>query len=125
METSSIQSQLAVASSQGLGRAQMDTYQFLKLLIVELTTQNPLEPVKDRDFMAQMAQLNTAQSVERLGHVLGGLQAASLIGREVTAFLSSGERIQGRVQSVEMSSGKVYLRINDKQVPFDTVQKIA
>jgi flagellar basal-body rod modification protein FlgD len=125
METSAIQSSMSGTSSQGLGRAQMDTYQFLKLLITELTTQNPLDPVKDRDFMAQMAQLNTAQSVERLGHVLTGLQAASLIGREVTALLSSGERIQGQVQSVEMSSGKVYLRINDKQVPFEAVQQIA
>jgi len=125
METSAVQSSVGTSSSQGLGRLQMDTYQFLKLLMVELTTQNPLEPVKDRDFMAQMAQLNTAQSVERLGSVLTGLQAASLIGREVTALLPSGEQVQGKVQSIEMSSGKVYLRINDKRVPFDTVQQIA
>ena len=45
----------------GNSRTTMDTYQFLRLLIVELTSQNPMDPVKDRDFLAQMAQLNTAQ----------------------------------------------------------------
>jgi len=105
-------------------RAALDTYQFLRLLIVELTSQNPLDPVKDRDFLAQMAQLNTAQSVERMGQILTTFQASSLIGREVEAILPSGTRISGKVQAVEMIGGRVYLRVDNQQVPFESIQTI-
>ncbi len=105
-------------------RAVLDTYQFLRLLIVELTSQNPLDPVKDRDFLAQMAQLNTAQSVERMGQMLTIFQASSLIGREVEAVLPSGTRISGKVQAVEMSGGRVYLRVDNQQVPFESIRTI-
>jgi len=71
----------------GNPRTTMDTYQFLRLLIVELTSQNPMDPVKDRDFLAQMAQLNTAQQMERIGNMFTTFQTAGLIGREVDAAL--------------------------------------
>jgi len=120
---------IAVQSGTGAltgasSRAALDTYQFLRLLIVELTSQNPLDPVKDRDFLAQMAQLNTAQSVERMGLVLTTFQAAALIGREVEAVLPSGTRISGKVQAVEMSSGRVYLRVDNQLVPFESIRAI-
>jgi len=112
------------ASMSASSRAALDTYQFLRLLIVELTSQNPLDPVKDRDFLAQMAQLNTAQSVERMGQILTTFQASSLIGREVEAVLPSGTRISGKVQAVEMSGGRVYLRVDNQQVPFESIRTI-
>jgi flagellar basal-body rod modification protein FlgD len=120
---------MAVQSGTGTvtgasSRATLDTYQFLRLLIVELTSQNPLDPVKDRDFLAQMAQLNTAQSVERMGQMLTTFQAAALIGREVEAVLPSGARVSGKVQAVEMSGGRVYLRVGNQQVPFEAVRTI-
>lgn len=112
------------ASMSASSRAALDTYQFLRLLIVELTSQNPLDPVKDRDFLAQMAQLNTAQSVERMGQILTTFQASSLIGREVEAVLPSGTRISGKVQAVEMNGGRVYLRVDNQQVPFESIRTI-
>ncbi|MCX7926212.1 MAG: hypothetical protein N2554_10440, partial [Fimbriimonadales bacterium] len=87
----------ASGAAYGGSRTMMDTYQFLRLLIVELTSQNPMDPVKDRDFLAQMAQLNTAQQMERMGNMFTTFQAAGLIGREVEATLPSGTRITGKV----------------------------
>ncbi|GBC93668.1 Basal-body rod modification protein FlgD [bacterium HR15] len=116
---SGIHSSLSASS-----RAALDTYQFLRLLIIELTSQNPLDPVKDRDFLAQMAQLNTAQGVERMGQILTTFQASSLIGREVEAVLPSGVRVSGKVQAVEISGGRVYLRVDNQQVPFEAIQTI-
>jgi flagellar basal-body rod modification protein FlgD len=80
----------------GNSRTTMDTYQFLRLLIVELTSQNPMDPVKDRDFLAQMAQLNTAQQMERIGSMFTTFQAAGLIGREVEAVLADRRRANGQ-----------------------------
>jgi len=105
-------------------RTTLDPYQFLRLLITELTAQNPMDPVKDRDFLAQMAQLNTAQQMERMGHLLTAIQSASLIGREVEAVLPSGTRVSGKVQAVEMSGGQVFLTVSEQRVPFSALTKI-
>ncbi len=112
-------------SQQGTqSRTMMDTYQFLRLLIVELTSQNPMDPIKDRDFLAQMAQLNTAQQMERMGQVFNTFQAVNLIGREVEAVLPSGSRLAGKVENVQTNAGKVFLKIGDQTVPFESVRSI-
>ena len=111
-------------AAYGNSRTTMDTYQFLRLLIVELTSQNPMDPVKDRDFLAQMAQLNTAQQMERIGSMFTTFQAAGLIGREVEAALPTGSVLRGKVESVQISAGRVMLTINGETVPMDTVRTI-
>jgi flagellar basal-body rod modification protein FlgD len=116
--------QSGVNAIYGNSRTTMDTYQFLRLLIVELTSQNPMDPVKDRDFLAQMAQLNTAQQMERIGSMFTTFQAAGLIGREVEAVLPTGTVLKGKVESVQMRAGRVYLTVNGETVPIDTVRTI-
>ncbi len=108
----------------GGSRATMDTYQFLRLLIVELTSQNPMDPVRDRDFLAQMAQLNTAQQMERIGGLFTTFQAAGLIGREVEAVLPTGARLSGKVEGVQMSAGRVFLTINGEAIPMESLRAI-
>jgi len=108
----------------GNARTTMDTYQFLRLLIVELTSQNPMDPVKDRDFLAQMAQLNTAQQMERIGSMFTTFQAAGLIGREVEAVLPTGTVLTGKVESVQMRAGRVLLTVNGETVALETIRTI-
>lgn len=108
----------------GNTRATLDTYQFLRLLVVELTSQNPMDPLRDRDFLAQMAQLNTAQQMERLGTMLTAFQATALLGREVEATLPNGTTLSGRVQAVQLSVGKVLLKVNNETVPLESVRTI-
>ncbi|MBK6661504.1 MAG: hypothetical protein IPG47_01695 [Thermoflexaceae bacterium] len=63
---------------------------FMKLIIAQMRNQNPLEPQKDTDFMAQMAQfeaLNQTKAMAAGVKVLQGMQelssAAGLIGKTV------------------------------------------
>lgn len=123
MTIGAIQSNIG-APAFGGSRATLDTYQFLQLLIVELTSQNPMDPVKDRDFLAQMAQLNTAQQMERMGNMFTTFQAAGLIGREVEVALPSGMRMAGKVEGVQMSAGRVFLTINGEAVPMESLRAI-
>lgn len=44
---------------------------FLKLLITQLSSQDPTNPVKDQDFIAQMAQFS---SLEQMNNISNGIQ---------------------------------------------------
>lgn len=68
---------------------------FLRLLITQLRHQDPLNPMDNQEFAAQLATFNSLGQLIDINGKLGGLQstqsqvgqlsAASLIGKEVTA----------------------------------------
>lgn len=65
---------------------------FLRLLVTELRYQDALRPVDDREMIAQLAQFSTLEQMQNLGSKVEELaraqnttQAASLIGKTVTA----------------------------------------
>jgi flagellar basal-body rod modification protein FlgD len=70
--------------------ADMSQVDFMKLVIAQMRNQNPLEPQKDSDFMAQMAQFEALNQMKVVANSMRALQgmtelssAASLIGRNV------------------------------------------
>ena len=77
------------AISSDLGRDQ-----FLQLLVAQLRNQDPLEPVNNENFIAQLAQFSTLEGIENLNASFSDVlalqnltQGANLIGRTAT-FLS-------------------------------------
>ncbi|MCL2264811.1 MAG: flagellar hook assembly protein FlgD [Treponema sp.] len=79
---------------------------FLKILITQLSYQDPTAPMDDKQFIAQMAQFSTleqmtgmAKDFSLLTAMLMGNEASSALGKNVE--ISEGERtIQGTVQAV-------------------------
>jgi flagellar basal-body rod modification protein FlgD len=73
---------------------------FLKLLIAQLQNQDPMKPMDNQEFAAQLAQFNSLGQLIEINSKLGSLQtgqgstnqynAASLIGKEVS---STGNQI--------------------------------
>jgi flagellar basal-body rod modification protein FlgD len=67
---------------------------FLKLLVAQMQNQDPLNPMDNAEVTTQMAQIQTVQGVSDLNTTMQGLssqmvqmqalQAASLVGKEVT-----------------------------------------
>lgn len=123
-----IQSIALPNTADGLGSSSktfIDYDMFLRLLVAQLTTQNPLEPMNDRDFFAQMAQLGTVQGVEQLRQSLQMTQATSLIGSTVEIRSSStGENIIGVVESVQLSGSKVYLVVGGNRYSVSDVVQV-
>ena len=84
---------------------------FLKLLITQLSHQDPTQPLEDRAFVAQMAQFSTLEQMTNmtgeLSKVLGLLarsQAVALLGK--TVEIADGQAsISGRVEAI---SGNQY-----------------
>jgi flagellar basal-body rod modification protein FlgD len=68
---------------------------FMKLLVAELKYQDPMDPLQNRDMVAQLATLSSVQKLTGIDDKLGGmqqsslrdssLQSAGLIGKTVTA----------------------------------------
>jgi flagellar basal-body rod modification protein FlgD len=86
--------QLAAASRAVSNELDKDA--FLKLLIAELSNQDPLNPMDDREFIAQMAQFSTLEQMTNMTKALEGMSsmeqysAVSYIGKTI-AFNYEGD----------------------------------
>jgi len=119
--------------SLGHGKVQkqnMDKDDFLKILITQLTTQDPSQPLQDKDFIAQMAQFssleqmtNMATSFGKVSSVINASQAVSTIGKTVE-IKANGELIKGQVSAVTPGQFPQVL-VGDKYYDFGSVSKIS
>ncbi len=87
--------------------ADMGKDQFLKLFVAQLQHQDPMNPMKDAEFMGQMASFSTleqttnmAKANERIASSLALSQSVSLIGRTVSWKDDAGATHSGIVERV-------------------------
>jgi flagellar basal-body rod modification protein FlgD len=115
--------QVDIFSSQG----------FLKILASQMTSQNPLEPMKDTEFIGQMAQFSQLEQTTNMASNMKALamssqlaQGASLIGKNVT-YLPAGTLtpVTGQVQSLTMSGGTMSLIVGGVSVDPGLVTQVA
>ncbi len=102
---------------------------FLNLLVTQLRYQDPLEPVDDKEFIAQMAQFSALEQMQNMNGVLTNSQAFNLIGKDVTANFTDPvsldvKTVKGLVSTVKMNNGKTYLVINGQDVEADKVTEV-
>ncbi len=102
--------------------------QFMMLLLAQLRNQNPLEPMDDKDMMAQFTQLNSLEELQKINDGLQGLyrsnqltEAAGLIGKEVEISTGDGQSQTGVVSGVSLVEGQVMLWLNDLMVPLSSL----
>jgi flagellar basal-body rod modification protein FlgD len=111
-------------ASQNLGKDD-----FLKILLTQLSHQDPTQPLEDKEFVAQMAQFSSLEQMANmnaeLGRVFGLLaksQAVALLGK--TVEISSGEnRIVGAVEAVSGSEFPQIL-VQGRYYDIDQVQNV-
>lgn len=92
----------------------------LRVLLTELTHQNPFKPVDNKDFMAQIAQFSSLDSSLRLNTSIEQLialqavnQSVGLIGRLVSARTDQGV-VNGRVTSMSLADGVPRMTITEE-----------
>lgn len=114
--TSNVPSQNGGSTTKSTNQLNMET--FLVLLSVQMSTQNPLEPMSDRDFFAQLAQLGTVQGMDGLQSAMKSAESAGLIGKQVTALRPYSETgsntndvVSGTVQKVSIRDGSHWLSL--------------
>ncbi len=96
---------------------------YLKLFMQELTYQDPLKPVDNREFMAQMAQFSSLQEArttnEYLTKLLGmtsGNQSLALLGKKVKIKNTDGEAQVSKVEFYENEPPKVSVIMHNGEI---------
>jgi flagellar basal-body rod modification protein FlgD len=105
---------------------------FLKLLVAQMTSQDPLNPTSSQDLLTQTVQLSTLQSNTSLQSTMTQLQgnqtlaeASSLLGRQVTVQADSSNTAQGVVSGVDLSSGTPQIIVNGTSYSLSQVISIS
>lgn len=119
----------AVGNSSTTGKARVAKQQlgqddFLQLLATQLKQQDPMKPMDDTAFIAQMAQFSSLQSMNQMRADQQQLMAASYIGKSVTVQDPGGKPVTGLVTAVDNSGDQPTLVINNTSYKLSTVKRI-
>jgi flagellar basal-body rod modification protein FlgD len=103
---------------------------FLKLLITQLSQQDPTNPMKDQDFIAQMAQFSSLEQMKNISSGISRMEAKqsyAIVGKLVSGpDLVTGEEVVGIAGAVFFDgSGKTYVRVNGRTVDSEKITSIA
>lgn len=90
---------------------------FLKLLVTQLRYQDPMSPMDNKEFVAQLAQFSALEQMKNLNQTNLLNYAMGLEGKTVIANDAQGNAVQGLVDQVRMQDGQVMLRINQGTSP--------
>ena len=100
---------------------------FLRLLVTELSNQDPLNPMDDREFIAQLVQLSTLEQMTSLNtgiEVLHLIQATGFVGKSVEALTSDGSHVVGTVAEVKFTESEPLLIVEDTPIRLDEVIRV-
>ena len=105
MTISSVSSSVSASQANPMGMED-----FLKILLTQLTFQDPLKPMDNQEFMAQMAQFTSLEQTQQLNEKMSALitnqaalQSVGLIGRTVDITTGTGALVSGSVTSLSLA----------------------
>ena len=106
--------------------------EFLKLLVTQMRNQDPMQPVSDTEFIAQMAQFSSLEQtktmsadITKLRQGNDFLQATNLLGKEVRLNLGDMEFTKGIVTDLNVKDGEARIIVGDKTYTLDQVNSVS
>ena len=106
---------------------------FIKMMITQLQNQDPTNPAKNEELLAQMSQIGQLQANTSLNESLKGMvlqnqigSAGNLIGKSVEGLDDRNEEVKGIVNSVRVEGNDVMLELdNGNTVALGRITAIA
>ena len=109
----------------------LNTGDFLKLMITELQNQDPTAPEDTSQIMQELGQMQSIESTTQLTTSLNalslgqGLTSASLlINQNIQGLDNNGDSVNGTVSSVVMNNGSPSLVVGNSTVQLSNVQQV-
>ena len=109
----------------------LDQNDFLQLLVTQLSQQDPLKPVQDTEFIAQMAQFSSLEQTKATQALIQELRdgdqisrASGLVNRFVAVREKDGTESRGLVSSVDVKNGTPTLNIGGNLHPLGDVTTV-
>lgn len=104
---------------------------FLKLLATQMTSQDPLNPQADTQFIAQMAQFSALENSKSMQDELAQMRADqnlmhanSLLGKTVALQVDEDITAEGTVSAVQIEAGTPKLIVNGQEYELSQVLTI-
>ena len=113
---------------------ELDKDAFLQLLVAQLKHQDPMKPMDDTAFIAEMAQFSSLEQMQNLNKLLEKqmgfqalTQASSMIGKHVTLQEpgDDGQIIKGRVDEIRSGGGEVRVVIEGKEYNASDIMRVS
>lgn len=107
--------------------------QFLQILVTQLRNQDPMQPMQDKEFIAQMAQFSSLEQMMNMSKEMTSLRqsagmVAALIGKEVSWMETTETGVinhSGIVNSIVWRDGVQYVKVENMDVPIDEILSIS
>ena len=120
------------ASEDSQSSATMQMEDFLQLLTSQISNQDPLEPMKDTEFISQMANIASLEQMQQFSKGFEmfasshkDMVAQAYLGRAVE-IKSGSEQLSGIVNAVERSEdGKISVLVNNKSYDPNEIVKVS
>ncbi len=114
-------------------KGELKAEDFIKMMITQLQNQDPMEPAKNSELLAQMSQIGSLQSSTALQSSLSSMVlqnqiggAGNLLGKTVQGLDKNNETVAGVVNSVRVEKDKVMLELDSgKSLALDRVTQIS
>jgi flagellar basal-body rod modification protein FlgD len=103
---------------------------FLKILVTQLQNQDPTQPQKDGEFVAQMAQLSVLEQLSNLNTSLSAYLESSnnlsqysyVLGNQVDWINpETNARESGTVTGISYKNNQVYFKIGDQEIVSNAI----
>lgn len=105
------------SSSSNMRPSGLNQEAFLKILLTQLTYQDPMKPMDNQQFMAQMAQFTSLEQTQQLNDKIAtlvtnqaALQSVGLIGRTVD-INANGSTLTGTVTTLSFAGSSPSLTL--------------
>ena len=124
-------------STTSPGLNTLSSSDFMKLMIEQLSHQDPLNPTDSNQMLGQISQISTLQSNTQMTQSLSALtlqqsigSGGNLVGKTVTGISTDGTSITGVVNGLKVMNNQVYLAVTDNNgntspVPLSNISQIS
>ncbi|MBU7592120.1 flagellar hook assembly protein FlgD [Metabacillus halosaccharovorans] len=124
-------------STTNTGSSNLGKDEFLKILMTQLQNQDPLNPMEDKEFIAQMAQFSTLEQTTNMASMLEKfiniqtqgdsiIKYSEMIGKKIEWKNSNEETGTGVVKSVKKGDTGFELELeNGSFISVDNIIKVS